>query len=241
MRAMEEIKFGNKKIAFERLPSETKRIITLRVGPPKKLSILAPTDLNEGELTKIVKKKAPWIIDKFQRLDEIRARENDKEFISGESFLFKGKLLRLKVLKENLGDKCPVFTDTTTLFCRTIKHNARGHLKKSIEEWYKQKAKDYLTNRTSLLSKRFSKKPTNIRIRNQTLRWGSCTKTGEVLINWRIMMAPPSIMDYVIIHELTHLQEKNHTKQFWQTVKNAMPNYEEKKEWLKINGAKLSI
>lgn len=237
---MGEIKFGNKKIEFNILPSKIKEIVTLRVEPKKKLSVLAPTDLNEGELTKIIKKKASWIIDKFQRLDEIQASQNNKEFISGESLLFKGKLLKLKILPTNATEES-VFTDTTTIFCKTSKHKEQQYLKELIEKWYKQKAKNYLTNRTLLLSKKFPKTPKKVRIRNQSLRWGSCTKNKEILINWKIMMAPPSVIDYVIIHELTHLQEKNHTEKFWKTIKNAMPNYEEKKEWLRINGAKLSL
>lgn len=238
---MGEIKFGNKKIEFDRLLSKTKEIVTLRIEPPKKLSVLAPDDLNEGDLAQIIKKKASWVIDKFQKLDEIQASQSNREFISGESFLFKGKLLRLKVLPTDSSNGDSVFTDTTTIFCKTSKHKEQACLKKLIENWYKQKAKNYLTNRTTLLSQKFSKKPTKLRVRNQMLRWGSCTKAGELLVNWKIMMAPPSVIDYVIIHELVHLQEKNHSEKFWKTVKNAMPNYEEKKEWLRINGPRLSL
>jgi len=238
---MSQIIFGNQKIEFERIPSRTKEIITIRVELPKKLSVFAATDVSEGEVTRIIKKKAPWIINKFERLDEIQHTENMKEFISGESILYKGKLLRLKVLLPNPASKDTISTDTTTIFCRTNKPENQSEIKKMVDAWYKQKAKEYLENRINTLSKKFYKKPNEARVRNQSLRWGSCTKTGEVLINWRIIMAPPSIIDYVLIHELTHLQEKNHTKQFWQTVKNAMPNYEEKKEWLRVNGPKLSI
>ncbi|MEM4255330.1 MAG: SprT family zinc-dependent metalloprotease [Candidatus Norongarragalinales archaeon] len=236
---MPEVIFGEQKIEFERLASKSKNTITIQVDSGKKVSVKAPTDLSEGELTRIVKTKTSWIIDKFQRIDEIKGFENTREFVSGESFLYKGKLLRLKVIPAP--DAEEVYTDTTTIFCKTGNSKNPERIAQLLEEWYKQRAKQYLENRVLRFSNKFKKKPAKIRIRNQSLRWGSCTKKGEILLNWRIIMAPPSVIDYVIIHELAHLKEKNHTKEFWELVKNAMPNYEEKREWLRVNGTLLSL
>ena len=234
---MPEIISGEQKIKFERLASKSKNTITIIVDPGKNVRVKAPTDLAEGELTRIVKAKTPWIIDKLQRIEEIKGFENTREFVSGESFLYKGKLLRLKVVPSVEEE---VYTDTTTIFCKTkVKEPQR--VAQLLEVWYKQMAKQYLENRVTRFSNKFKKKPSKVSIRSQNLRWGSCTKKGEILLNWRIIMAPPSVIDYVIIHELAHLQEKNHTKKFWELVKNAMPNYEEKKEWLRVNGPALSL
>jgi hypothetical protein len=234
---MPKVTFGKQKIEFERLASKSKNMITIIVDSGKNVRVKAPTDLTEGELTRIVKTKTNWIIDKFQRIDEIKGFKNAREFVSGESFLYKGKLLRLKVIPSV---KEEVYTDTTTIFCKT-KVKAPERVAQLLEAWYKQMAKEYLENRVTRFSNKFKKKPSKICIRNQRLRWGSCTKKGEILLNWRIIMAPPSVIDYVIIHELAHLQEKNHTKKFWELVKNAMPNYEEKKEWLRVNGPALTL
>lgn len=234
---MSEITFGEQKIEFERLASKSKNTITIRVDSGKKVSVKAPTDLTEGELTRIVKTKTPWIIDKFQRIAEIKEFGSIKEFISGESFLYKGKLLRLKVIPSS---KEEVYTDTTTIFCKTSQKDPQ-RVALQLEDWYKQRAKQYLENRIQRFSSKFRKKPSKVRIRNQSLRWGSCTKNGEILLNWRIIMAPPSVIDYVIIHELAHLQEKNHTEEFWEVVANAMPEYEGKREWLRVNGQSISM
>lgn len=238
---MAALNFGTQKIEFERMPSKNKEIITIKVDPKKKVSVLAPLNLEEDELTQIMKKKATWIIDKFQRIDEIQILYNKHEFVSGESFFYKGKLLRLKIKQLKNPQEDEIFTDTTTIFCKTSKHKNPEHLKKIIQEWYMEKAKNYLNNRLPRLTKKFKTKPRKIGIRNQLMRWGSCTKNGDILINWKIMMAPPSVIDYVVVHELAHLQEKNHSDKFWEGVKNAIPNYEEKKEWLRVNGPKLTI
>lgn len=234
---MYEIKFGKQKFEFERLPTTSNNYITIRIEPDKSIGVLAPTDIPDGELTKIVQTKTRWIIDKFQRIDEVQFGANPHEFVSGESFLYKGKLLRLKIKKSNEDE---VFTDTTTIFCMTSDKGPK-RICQLLEDWYKEKAKAYFAIRAARFSKKFNKKPTKIHIRNQILRWGSCTKKGELLLNWRLIMAPTSVIDYVLIHELAHLQEKNHTEKFWNIVKNAMPDYKEKKEWLRINGPGLSI
>lgn len=234
---MAEIKFGNQTIEYERLPTKSRDTITIRIGPEKNVHVLAPELVTDGELTQIVKSKTRWIIDKFQRIDEVAISKNKHEFVSGESFPYKGKLLRLKIIQSNLDE---ITTDTTTIFCKTDKRKGTKYIKNLLELWYKQKAKAYLEVRVIRLAKKFFRKPSKIGVRNQILRWGSCTKNGEVLLNWRIIMAPPSIIDYVLVHELAHLQEKNHTKKFWEIMKNTMPNYEEKKEWLRVNGPKLT-
>ena len=72
-------------------------------------------------------------------------------------------------------------------------------------------------------------------------RWGSCTKEGSLNFNWKIAMAPISVIDYVIVHEIVHLQEHTHNEKFWKEILKLMPNYLEKKEWLRLNGRKLDI
>ncbi len=237
---MAEIKLGTQILDYERIPSKNKDIITIRINSNKKVTLLAPTDMDECNLTQIIKRKTPWIIDKLQRIDEIQLIK-PREFISGESFLLKGKPLRLKIKQTKPNKKDTIFTDTTTIFCNAYKHKDQVRIKKLLKQWYVLKAKHYVDNRLPRLIKKTGKKPLKVGLRDQLLRWGSCTKNGELLLNWKIIMAPPSVIDYVIIHELTHLHEKNHSTQFWESVKNAMPDYEEKKEWLRINGAKLTF
>ena len=80
-----------------------------------------------------------------------------------------------------------------------------------------------------------------IYIRDQKTRWGSCSSKGNLNFNWRLIMAPLFIMDYIVVHELAHLVHPNHSRDFWKLVKKIVPDYKEKKEWLKIYGNSLSI
>ncbi len=116
---------------------------------------------------------------------------------------------------------------------------------KEIEEhlrfWMIDKAEELINKRTVEYSEIIGVKYNNIRIKNTKTRWGSCSSKGNLNFNFRIIMAPQAVMDYIIVHELCHLKHLNHSKKFWSAVALYMPDYENHKEWLKVNGMKLYI
>jgi predicted metal-dependent hydrolase len=105
-------------------------------------------------------------------------------------------------------------------------------VKKQLESYFKQQAEQLIIERLELISKRVSLKPTMINIRQYRARWGSCNNKGEVSFNYLLMMTPTFVIDYVIVHELCHLEHLNHSKDFWQLVENFCPNYQLAKRWL---------
>ena len=238
---MSQTSLGSQRVSFERMPSKAQEYITIKVFPNKALQVLAPEDLTELELNRIIKSKTRWVLEKFQRIDEVLEIEETPEFVSGQSFLLKGKLLRLKVLKATSSKNEKVCSDTSRIFCFVAGRDDQEHIQGLLESWYKEKAGKYLGARTEKLAKKFQRKPIKVGVRSQRLRWGSCTKKQQIFLNWKIIMAPPSVIDYVIIHELAHLQERNHTPKFWEIIKAKMSNYEEKREWLRINGPTLTL
>lgn len=92
-------------------------------------------------------------------------------------------------------------------------------------KWYRERALSILSSRVVKYAKYFDNQPIGIGIRKDKLRWGSCTKEGKLLFNWRIVIAPISAIDYVVVHELCHLKEPNHSPTFWATVESLIPNY----------------
>ncbi len=237
---MLEYTYGSRTIAFGTFPSEASDVLTIRINSEKKVSVFVPAGISEKEIIEIVRKKSKWIIDKFNRIDELKWPSKKPEYVSGESFLFKGKLLRLKIAKVRMPEHETVHTDTSTLFCRTM-DKSEAKVQKMLMGWYVEMAKEYLSRRTQRIASKMRKAPRTVFVRNQLCRWGSCTKSGDILLNWRIIMALPSVIDYVIVHELAHLEEKKHSKKFWKTIKAVMPKYEEKKDWLRVNGPLLRL
>lgn len=100
----------------------------------------------------------------------------------------------------------------------------------------KEQARMVLTAKTDEYAKQIGVAYTKIRIGNQKTRWGSCSSRGTISYNWRLIMMPEAIMDYVVVHELCHLKEMNHSVRFWKLVASILPDYQECREWLKKNG-----
>jgi predicted metal-dependent hydrolase len=110
-----------------------------------------------------------------------------------------------------------------------------------LKLWMIEKAEELIKKRTAEYSVILSVKYSNIRVKDTKTRWGSCSSKGNLNFNFRILMAPERVMDYIIIHELCHLKHMNHGKMFWETVAFYMPDYEKHKEWLKVNGRMLYV
>lgn len=108
-----------------------------------------------------------------------------------------------------------------------------------LRDWMLEQAEKVIKNKVRECAKIIGVEYNNIRIKDTKTRWGSCSSKKNLNFNFRLMMAPERVMDYVIIHELCHLLHMNHSKEFWAAVKSYMPDFEEQKSWLKYNGGKL--
>ena len=120
------------------------------------------------------------------------------------------------------------------------KYKNYPYLKSKIIDWYKEKALDILADRVSIYKEKIAI-PKKISIKTLTARWGSCNSKGELVFNWKLILAPLPVIDYVVIHELSHLKELNHSKHFWMIVAQIMPDYKKHIKWLKNNGHTLDI
>src|SRR5690606_2555985 len=114
-------------------------------------------------------------------------------------------------------------------------------VKETLILWYKKRFSDIAYERIKKYSSQIGSSPNKVAVKEQKTRWGSCSSKGNINLNWRLAMAPISIIDYVIVHELCHLKVMNHSKEFWKQVELILPDYIERREWLKVNGSKLFL
>jgi predicted metal-dependent hydrolase len=114
-------------------------------------------------------------------------------------------------------------------------------LKKLAEKLYRRDAEKIIFQRIEKYRHKFKISPLKIKVKEQKRRWGSCTSQRNIYFNWRIIMAPLEVIDYVIVHELSHLVYQDHSRQFWSCVEAVMPDYRERKKWLKENGLLLEL
>ena len=192
------------------------------------LEISCPFNTSEIFLKNLIERKKLWI-DKNIELSKKNQKKIDQ--ISNGLITFKGKVLRLVYKKSNL-ERIVIEENELKIF-----YLDRFRSKKLIIEWLKLQANNFLEARMLLLSDLIGIKFNSLTIKSYTARWGSCNIKGDIFLNWKLIMLPESVIDYVLIHELAHINVPNHSKKFWDLIKRKNPDYCKNKKWLKDNGS----
>ena len=233
---MNSIQYGKRTIDFEIKRGTREKTVAIEVNSAAGVTVLAPEDLNEEKIQEFVGKKAGWIIARQEKL-KIKAPNLVKEFVSGEAFPYLGREYRLKIIPSTLenGGKCDLNNGRLLVEVnRDLDDEKRKkEAKEALLGWYLKKAEEKIRGRIHYYSGQIGRSPDFIEIKSQKKRWGSCSRTGVVRFNWKIIMAPLSVLDYVIVHELCHLLYPHHSSPFWQKVQSILPDYKRKRELLK--------
>ena len=216
------------------LITRTKRKKTISISVKDgNVEVKAPFNLNQNEIDAFILKKERWIKNKILLQKKIKQLPK-KKFIEGEVFKFLGKDLILKI---NINDVIRTYIKNDYI-CLDLKNNTKNNrdkIKKELELFYRSFSEKILKEKTLIESKKMNLKVEKIKVRSYKNRWGSCSSNGDISYNWKLIMAPEKIINYVIIHELCHLIHFNHSRDYWKEVSKKLPNYRESKEWLKSN------
>ncbi len=210
-----------------------RRTLALQIAPDARLIVRAPRGASEEKIRKAVRDKMSWILEK-QRLARERFRPPVK-FADGEQLLYLGKWHKLLVVP---GASVPlVFNETEFLLSEKYLPEARP----LFEKWYRGKAIEVIGARARQYAEATGLKYANFSVTGAKKRWGSCSVKGSLNFSWRLVMAPPEVVDYVIIHELVHLDEHNHSSDFWRKVRGFFPDYSHTRRWLRNNHQLLTL
>lgn len=202
------------------------------------VSIVVPADTCVKKIDQILQAKRQWIREKMFLQREMAA-PSTKEFVSGEAFPYLGRNYRLKVER---GPFAPVKLLNGRLVVRVPEGSQQPHMiRNALVRWYKRQAAQKLTEKVNRFAPVVGVKPAGVSIKTFKSRWGSCTAKGELEFNWLIMLAPNRMVDYVVVHELCHLLHHDHSPEFWREVARVMPDYQQCKEWLRVNSAGLRV
>ncbi|MBN8649048.1 MAG: M48 family metallopeptidase [Caulobacterales bacterium] len=165
-----------------------------------------------------------------------------KQFISGEAVAYLGKNYRLKRL---VGEETGIILKGGYLSIGVKPEWSEGqcevHIRLELGKWFREQSMKRLKSKVKKYSEIIRVKPKSIKVQKLDNKWGSCSPEGDIIFNWRIISAPHSIIDYVVVHELCHLIEHNHSENFWNHVSRIIPDYKKHKEWLKYNGDRLGL
>ncbi len=203
-----------------------KRTKTLRlVSSINGVRAMVPLNYNPKELEIFVTSKRDWILRTSQYYSKLKERNGGFE---PYTIYFLGSKYRFHVVK----DRRPSTVVSDIIKLITFHVTDRRRYKQHIHEWYKQQTARIIAERLPTLASRFNVKYNKVSIKNQKSRWASCSKNGNLHFNLLLAAAPPNVIDYVMIHELMHLIEFDHSNQFWQLVQEADPDYKKHREWL---------
>jgi predicted metal-dependent hydrolase len=199
------------------------------------VSIIAPAPFNIEKIEQIIESKRSWIYRSLAEWEDLNRTRIHRDYVNGESFLYFGRNYRLQLVSEQ--DEPLMFQQGQFKLTQSEVESAPDHFK----VFYKAKLQKKLKSRLKQYQSKMKKQALDVRVMELQNRWGSCTSKGVINFNWKCAMLPLSVLDYIIVHELAHLEDKSHSASFWRTVEKVMPNYEEAKTWLKFNGAGMSL
>jgi predicted metal-dependent hydrolase len=218
-------------LAYTIKKSAKRRKVTITVERDRHVIVHAPEGVAEGKIHQVVESKRQWIFEKIGHPQKYQGLPHPpgKELVSGESALYLGREYRIEMVNAGLSQ----IQFAQGFFIPATKGERRVE---ALREWYIGKAKDEIIPRVHRHARELGVEIAEVKIVDDRYSWGSCTLKNNVTFNWRLMKAPMFVIDYVIVHELAHLIEANHTPRFWNIVRTQVPRMEKAKVWLREHG-----
>ena len=216
------------KIKIDQIIRSKRKTIALVVTADARLVVRAPFRTSSGYIENLVKQKMKWIIEKQQSAMQRNEVHKDKLITEGEDFLFLGDTYNLEIGEGKTGVE---LKPGKLILHVKDKEDSALYLK----NWYKKQALHILSERVEHFSRMTGIRYKSVKITDARKRWGSCSPKDALNFTWRLVMAPLLIIDYVVIHELSHIEYRNHSKYFWKKVESLMPEYKLCRKWLKDN------
>jgi predicted metal-dependent hydrolase len=220
-------------IQIDKLIRAKRRTIAIIIERDGTLTVRAPIRVSQTQIAAFIQEKSAWIVktrEKLKSIVEIPA----KSYTNGEKFPFLGSCFNLKLVPPQR----PSLKFDNGF---TLSHTAQKKGEATFTRWYKDQAYKIISERVEKYAKLYNFTPKQVKITSAKTRWGSCSPNGTLNFTWRLVMAPLEVIDYVVVHELVHLNIKNHSSKFWKAVEKIYPTYKQQRKWLRENGEKLNL
>lgn len=237
-----EVRFGDTCIRYQVVRSPKRhKTIEVTVDEPGHVTVAAPMDTPTERLAATVRRRAKWII---KHEGAAADAPPPRRFVSGESLPYLGRSVRMTVHPFEGGEVRVRFHHWQ--FDIEVPRSLRGderttRVRSALVTWYRERASLKLPPRVDRVATLLGVQPKAVLIRDQRVRWASCSPDGTLRFNWRALMLPPALIDYVVAHELAHLRVRAHSAEYWTTVGQAVPDYRARRERLKEVGQRSSL
>ena len=242
---MNEIVVSHQRIPVTVRHSTRARRLSLKIESDKpELILVRPRHVLNWQVEAFITQQSTWIEKHWNQALKKAAQRPKRKDQDGDQYFYFGETLSLKLIPSlRWTPRARVVEDSLEVHLHKATSLADGKkaIKKAIQDFYKKKAEEVIYDRLQYFNEHYGLKYNRVTFRNQKTRWGSCSSAKNLNFNWRLIMAPIEIIDYVVVHELCHLRHMNHSATFWKFVAEAIPNHKECRKWLKDKQYLLSL
>ena len=209
-----------------------RKTLTITVERNRSVVVTAPEGTTLEKISEVVESRKLWLYEKTRHAQKYSPLPHPpgKELVTGESMPYLGRYYRIELVDGDGG----IQFEQKFLVPRALAKKSQA-----FRDWFMARAEEMIIPRVTMHAKNLGVTYKEAKIGNGKYRWGSCTPSDNVIFNWRLIKAPMFVIDYVLVHELAHLIEQNHTPRFWSIVRAQVPGMEKAKAWLQKNGVLL--
>lgn len=227
-------------IQYQLLPGAERRTTDIVIERDGMVSVRPPLRMTPEQVDATVFSKRMWIYRNLAEWRDLNATKVVREWVNGESFLYLGSSYRLLLVEEQ--DKTLQLKDGRFQLRRSVVvKDGRDAAQMAFEAFFRDKGLPRIQQRVAHFAPRVGVTAGNVQVKDLGFRWASCTPNKDLHFHWKCLMAPLTVIDYIVVHELCHMRHRDHSDAFWNEVDKVLPNYRERKEWLRQRGAHLDL
>lgn len=214
-----------------------RRTASIYVERDGQISIQVPTALADAAIERLIEGKRRWIYRNLAEWRDLNSHRVAREYVNGEGFLYLGRSYRLRLVKR----AAELLSLKDGYFCLRATESEKTRADAAFKAFYREKGLLRIPPRVAFFQDKIGVEPEAIRVIDLKHRWASCSAGGTLNFHWKCMMAPVAVIDYIVVHELAHLVNPNHDLRFWNEIDKVMPDFQVRKDWLRVNGAGMDL
>lgn len=218
-----------------RLKQSKRKTTSIFIERDGSVSVLAPEGYDAEKIEQILEQKRSWIYRNLAEWEDLNRTHVERQFVSGEGFPYLGSNYRLKLVDDQQED---LILKNGYFLMRRDRADRGMEL---FKHFYRNKGLSRVTKRVAYYAPKLGVDYRTVRVMELQHHWASCSTKGDLNFHWRCLMAPLSVLDYIVVHELAHRLHRNHNAAFWDAVDKVLPDYQKQVTWLKHNGAGMTL
>ena len=227
-------------IEYQLLPGADRQTTDIVIERDGVVRVRPPLRMTPDQVDETVFSKRMWIYRNLAEWHDLNATRVVREWVNGESFLYLGSSYRLALVE--VQDEALKLKDGRFQMMRSLMEaGGRQAAQNAFEQFYQDKGLPRIRQRVAHFAPRVGVDAGDVQVKDLGYRWASCLPSGDLHFHWKCLMAPLTVIDYIVVHELCHMRHRDHSDAFWNEVDKVLPNYRERKEWLRQRGAHLAL